>query len=292
MTIDIIRPKQSKYAFFVRTQDRIDILKETLPTVFYEEGVDFYWIDGSKSEEAREYVRTQFRDSPNLTEVHTNIDTGRAGSFLYGAKVLLQRQYDYIGSIDCEVKCELGWFKKLLWLLEKGKEDGLKVAGVSARCFWDRLLIPRDDYAVMSDVGGGMVMYRYEDFLEILGHQTTCLVHNTFYAYSDFERVFKDCTGLDYPVPLYFQKELKKENPAPKSCWGLSNDWWWGAIMISQGKVLLACTPTMAMDLPNSGWDLSFEVTPQETATKADTDFDWKTFTERLNQRFIETRAV
>lgn len=285
MSVEVLRSKQSKYAFFIRSMERLEVLKETLPTMFYEEGVDFYWVDGSSTPEGLEYVKTQFKDSPNLCEIHTGINSGRAGSFLYGLKILLQKQYDYIGQIDCEVKCEPGWFKKLLWLIEKGKEDGLDVAAVSARCFWDRILVPRDDYAVMSDIGGGMTLYRRDDFLEIMCNSSTCLSHTQMYPYPDFERVFKECSGVDYPVPLYFQKELKKEVPSPRNCWGLSNDWWWGAIMISQGKVLLACTPTMAMDLPDTGADASFEITPQNTPTVVDPNFDWPSFLEKLNKR-------
>ena len=290
-----IRAQRSRFGFIIRTKDRCDISRQTIQAAAAEKAIDLYWLDGSSSDEGQLLAETFAREGEGLCEVHTGINFGHAGSFAYGVQLLLEKNYPYLGFLDGDVLAEPGWFDAMFSLYERGRKDGLDPGMVSSRSIQDRVLVPRDGYAVVTGVGAGFTMITREVCLILLKDESDCFFKAPTFLLSQIWQVFKEITGVDYPLRNKIRKsaieELKKANFDPNFLldWHMSTDWWWEVILLKRGMVSLATTPSLARNIDEDGAEDAII----GNATKSDPTFNWQDFVKRLNdQRLKHERAI
>lgn len=261
MTIEIkaLRPKSSNIAFCYSTKDRYELTTQTFPAVLDEVGdFDVYWIDAS---EVPASEKLGHFNSNKICEVHENVKGGADVAILYNLSMLLEKGYDYVGLIENDVLLQAGWFKKTFELFEKGEKDGLTVGSVSARTYKVRIHVPRDGYAVMKNVGAGMVIFTAEAVRHVLDN-----FHAGTFGEPSF--LFSNYTGL--PGITHWQvKDVPAEQQTNK--WSTCADWFFEPSIIPYGLATLALTPSMAKNIDEAKQD-----DLQEEATVADPDFDWQ----------------
>lgn len=194
---------------------------------------DLIWLDGSDSAEARDLTYDTSFNKCRLVEVYLEVKGKRTnvpGSHpadaivLYGLKRLLGLGYDYVGLLENDVEFTPGWFDKMMQTIELAKSDGLKVGGVTARTFTDRVVEDRGQYVLMWNMGAGNVLFSRE------GAQT---VIDT-YGYPTVIQLYE-----------YFRDTFHKHVYYP------SNDVWGGDCafamnLYKHGMVSLGTKPTMA----------------------------------------------
>ena len=137
------------------------------------------------------------------------------------------RHYEYVGLVENDVLLGSDWFKPTMALFDK---EDLPVGAVSARCFDDRVLIQRDGYAVMHNLGAGHI---------ILTRAAAELVLRTFRAAftTDNRRIFSKLSGIDIGSYWAFRD----------SAHWLTADWHWDAVLAANGLASLALTPSPCM---------------------------------------------
>ena len=284
-----VRKKRSRFGFMVRTRDWPELTLRTLPALAGEAAIDLYWIDGSANEEGMKLAREACRDLPGLCEVHAGVNYGQVRSYIYGIKQLLEEHYEYVGSIDGDVLTEPGWFQGMCNLYEAGARDGLNVGSVSARCVADRVLTQRDGYAVMANIGNGMMMMKKDVFLNVLYDPSNCVLNNIAFRYSSLCKQFREIASVNYPMLQRVREDILriKDQPDTSIEWFMSNDWWVEVILLRQGMVALAATPSLARNIDEAGAkEVVFSNGAQEDPT-----FDWGAFVNRLNTLFAHHDA-
>ena len=92
-----------------------------------------------------------------------NVRGGAGAAIVYALTMMLNHEenYDYVGLVESDVLLGDGWLD-CLGLFERGREEGLAVGAVSARAYEDRTLFQRDGYAVMHNLGAGMIVFTRE----------------------------------------------------------------------------------------------------------------------------------
>ena len=172
------------------------------------------------------------KDIWNLTwpagHMHANVRGGAGAAIVYALTMMLQHEenYSHVGLCESDVLLHPGWLD-CLDLFKRGRADGLEVGAVSARCFVDRVLIQKDNFAVMHNLGAGMI---------ILTRQAARIVLDTFRTpwTSDNRRIFSQLCGIDLAPFWAFRAN---EN-------FLTADWHWDAALAAHGLASLALTPS------------------------------------------------
>ena len=100
-----------------------------------------------------------------------------------------------------------------------------------ARSDADRVLLPRNGYAIMANVGAGMVLFKRAAAEAVLDHPRSP-------RFRDY--VFLPRHLMDLPCPT------PHEAPDANAHWQLTADWSFESSMMAHGMVALACTPSMA----------------------------------------------
>ena len=229
----------NKVGIAFNTCDRIDYTKQTLPRIIEEEGdFDLFWIDGSKTDEGKNFHRTAF-PSLRVTERHPNVTGGAVAGIKYSWQTLYNKGYEYIGLIENDVKLTPGWFKKTMALFNH-PNFSRPVGIASARCFTHRVanFESGEGYAIMADVGAGMCIIKRE-LIPILANNFRRA------ALWEVRALFKHFTGLEYPTPPM----CTKQDPELKQEWFLSEDWYWPVVAASRGFATLATIPSLAYNL-------------------------------------------
>lgn len=148
-----------KIGFIFSTKDRIEFSQRSLESIDTETGFDLIWVDGSESQKGKEFPK-QFRfKNCNLAEVHRGVTGGAGKAIVFGAKRLLELEYDYCGLIENDIRFKQGWLPKLMELFEFGHRDGIEVGAVTARTIASRVLSFKADYVTMWNVGAAMVLF-------------------------------------------------------------------------------------------------------------------------------------
>ena len=128
--------------------------------------------------------------------------------------------------LENDVLLDEDWFTPTMELFEKGKQDGLEVGAVSARSYVDRVLIQRDGYAVMHNLGAGMVIFTREAARAVL--------HSFRTHWWPANRVlFGQLAGIDLATYAAFKGGEHF----------VSTDWGFDAQLASRGFASLALTP-------------------------------------------------
>lgn len=211
-----------KVAMAYLTKDRVELTKQTFP-VLRDGQHALFWYDGSTDPEALEYFKA-----------NRGICTGGAGGVKGGADAaivfaltnLLAEGYDLIGLCENDVLLVPDWFERTMALFGKGKADGLDVGAVSARAYEDRILIQRDGYAVMHNLGAGQVIFTRQAAELILANYRTGW-------WPDTRAIFAQLSGIDIGRYACFRGNAQ---------WTTA-DWQFDAILAQAGLGSLALTP-------------------------------------------------
>lgn len=228
-------PRQS-VAFAYSTKDRTELSARTLAPLRAEEGFDLYWMDGSRTDEGRALPGMMGPELPALREVHYGITGGPDVAIVYSLTYLLAKDYAYVGLIENDVLLEPGWLQRLIRLFAQGAQDGLRVGAVSARTIRERTLIPREDYAVMFNLGAGMILLTREAARAVLERYRTT-------TGEEIRGIVRARTGIDLAGIGYAQTSS-------------SADWFFDAGLLLDGYCSLAPIPSLAnnIDADLSKW--------------------------------------
>jgi hypothetical protein len=216
------------------SKDRVDKTKRTLKPLLQPKLFDTWWYDGSQNKEGQAFHEAKCGSVYSATRL-----TG--GSCRYIVCALTQllecgreegRPYDFLGLVENDVMLHEGWFERTIGLFETGKKYGLEVGAVSARCYVDRILIQCDGFAIMHNLGAGMVIFSRHAAELILNYYRTGMT-------TENRKVFSLLSGVDIGPYWAFKGSDHM----------LVADWSWDRMLAQHGLCSLALTPTKATQL-------------------------------------------
>ena len=207
-----------KLAIGYSTKDQVELTMQTFLRI-YSKGADIYWADGSVTEEGKE----SFSVHPK-----TRVTGGADAAIAWKLSTLLNapENYTHIGLIENDCLLDPDWYEPTMELFEKGKADGLEVGAVSPRSYVDRVLIQREGYAVMHNLGAGAVVFT-RDAAEIV------LRSFRTHWWLDNRRLFAQLGGIDLATYACFRGQEQF----------VTTDWAWEAQLARYGLASLALTP-------------------------------------------------
>jgi len=213
-----------KLGLVYSTKNQLELTQRTLPRVSgYTGKYDLHWVDGSTDSAALAYLEAS---KGEVYQVHRNIRGGADSAIAFKLTELLKLPYTHIGIIENDVLLDEDWFEPTMALFEKGKADGLEVGAVSARSYTDRVLIQRDGWAVMHNIGAGFIIFTREAAEIVLrSFRTTWYPSNRW--------LFAQLSGIDLNTWIGFRE------------W-TTTDWGWEAQLARHGLASLALTPSKA----------------------------------------------
>lgn len=213
-----------KLALAYSTKDQVKLSEQTFP-VLRDGQHALFWCDGSQTEAGLEF----FRNNAPCTTVHgPGIKGGPDAAIAWKLSKMLAapQKYTHIGLIENDVLLDLDWLEPTMALFEKGKQDGLEVGAVSPRSYVDRILIQRDGWAVMHNLGAGVVIFtRAAADLILRSFRTTWWPDNV--------RLFASLSGIDLRTYAAFRGQEQ---------W-CTTDWGWETMLARHGLASLALTP-------------------------------------------------
>ena len=207
------------------TKDRAELTKQSVVPLIREiANVNLYWIDGSTTEQGKQ-ICSKYASKCHRT--FTNVRGGSGAAIVFALTEMLKQPYEYVGLVENDVLLPKNWFAKTMQLFEKGKADGLSVGAVSARTYEDRILAQRDGYAVMHNLGAGMVIFTRDAARLVLDtYRTQWTTEN--------RTTFAQFIGNDIGAYWAFRGSEH---------W-LCADWRWDAVLATHGYASLGCTPS------------------------------------------------
>lgn len=211
-----------KLAIAYSTKDQVELSKQTLSPLFGT-GAYVHWCDGSAMPEGVEY----FERHKGIIKQKTRVTGGADAAIAFKLSELLSHpEYTHIGLLENDVLLDPDWLAPTLELFEKGKADGLDVGAVSPRSYVDRVLIKRDGYAVMHNIGAGAIIFT---------RAAADIVLRTFrtHYWPDSVRLFAQLSGIDLRTYAAFRGNEQ---------W-VTTDWGWEAQLARHGLAALALTP-------------------------------------------------
>ena len=215
----------NRVALAFSTKDRTELSKRTIEPLLNLD-CSLYWVDGSATKEGEELPFSYV--APFKFYVRSNVRGGADTAIAYMLTDLLKTDCTHIGLVENDVLLiDPDWFNKIMALFEQGASDGLKVGAVSARCFEDRILIQRQGYAVMHNLGAGMVIFTREAAQLVLKYFRT--------GWTNANRlVFSQLSGIDIGSYWAFRGGQHI----------LCADWGFDVVLAAHGLASLALTPS------------------------------------------------
>jgi hypothetical protein len=207
------------------SKDVVSLTQRSLPALI-NPSFDTFWIDGSRTEDGRAFL---LAGGYPVKKIYQDIWGGPDAAIVFALTEMLKAGYDHIGLCEQDVKLPMDWWGSTFALFERGQTEGLKVGAVSARSYEDRILIQRDGYAVMHNLGAGMVIFTREAAQLILSEYRTGWT-------LDNRLIFSQLTGLDIGRWWAFRGSEHH----------LTADWNFDAILARHGLVSLALIPSLA----------------------------------------------
>jgi hypothetical protein len=223
-----------KLAIAYSTKDQVELSKQTFP-VLRDGQHALFWCDGSTTDEGRAFVSANAR---YVSYYDVDVTGGADAAIAWKLTKMLEakQNFTHIGLLENDVLLDPDWLAPTLELFEKGKADGLDVGAVSPRSYVDRVLIQRDGYAVMHNIGAGAIIFTRE---------AAELVLRTFRTawWQDNVWLFANLSGIDLRTYAAFRGNEQ---------W-TTTDWSWEAQIARHGMASLALTParcTMVGQVP------------------------------------------
>jgi len=216
-----------KTAIAYLTKDRVDLTKQTFP-VLRDGQHALFWVDGSKTPEGVEFIAN---NAEYATYYDVDVEGGADAAIVFALTKMLAHpaNYTHVGLCENDVLLAPDWFERTMALFEKGEADGLCVGAVSARAYDDRILIQRDGYAVMFNLGAGQVVFTRHAAELILANYRTGW-------WPDNRAIFAQLSGIDIGRYACFRGNAQ---------WTTA-DWHFDAILAQHGLASLALIPCAA----------------------------------------------
>jgi hypothetical protein len=173
------------------SKNRLELTRKTIAPLLPQAGWDLRWYDASTDDEAVKF----FAD----TDCFRRQLTGGSCRYIVCALTEMLRDekaYDYVGLCENDVLLDDDWFAPTMALFHQGTggscidEGLLNVGAVSARTYEDRILIQRDGYGVMHNLGAGHIVFRREAAELVLNQYRTGFT-------GENRRVFSMLSGID-----------------------------------------------------------------------------------------------
>ena len=142
----------NRIAIAFLTKDKPELSRRSIEPLLQPDKFDLHWFDGSQTPEGRALVD----DYDHFKNFEGDVFGGPDAAVIFALTELIARNYDYIGICENDVLLHKDWFGPTMALFERGRNEGLEVGVVSPRCYQDRILIQRDGYAVVHNLGWGM----------------------------------------------------------------------------------------------------------------------------------------
>ncbi len=220
----------NKVALAFSTKDRVELTRRSIEPLLQPDKFDLFWMDGSDTREGEElslYMREAYLPSRWVT--HSNVRGGADAAIVYGLTTLLDHRnnYEYVGLVENDVLLAPGWFEPTFHLFARGEDDGLHVGAVSARAYEDRILTQRDGYALMHNLGAGMVIFRRDAARLVLDNFRTGWT-------TDNRMLYAQLAGVDIGRWWAFRDHEH----------AITSDWIYDATLASHGYASLALTPS------------------------------------------------
>jgi hypothetical protein len=217
-----------KTAISLLTCDKMDLVEQSIKPLLAaarQQKFDLFVMDGSTTEANEKALWEMAYPTAN---VRNNVRGGAGAAIVYALTEMLDHSenYDVVGLVESDVLLRGNWLD-CLDLFALGAADGLEVGAASARCFVDRVLFQKDSYAVMHNIGAGMIM---------LTRRAATIVLNTFRTgwTTDNRRIFSQLSGVD--IGTYWAFRANEHM--------LTADWHWDAALAAHGLASLALTPS------------------------------------------------
>jgi hypothetical protein len=154
---------------------------------------------------------------------------------------MLALDYPFCGLIETDIQLARGWFAALMGLFDKGAADGLAVGAATVRAFEQRVLLKRPGYAVLMNIGAGMILLTREAARLILDHYRTP-------ATPELRDWFLVSTGRDCAE---FGEGAFRLGPGADVA--LASDYQYDMVLQRHGLCTLAADPGFAVDLAAGG---------------------------------------
>lgn len=219
-----------KIALAFLTKDKPELTERSIQPLLQPDKFDLFFIDGSRTEEGKNFPWHGIEATG--FGVDQEIYGGPDAAIVYALTKLLHpmhSQYTHIGLCEQDVLLHPDWLGPTMALFERGNADGLEVGAVSARCYEDRILVQRDGYALMHNLGAGHIIFTREAARIILdNYRTTWSTDNRL--------IFCQLSGID--IGAYWAFRGNEQH--------LTADWGFDAILARHGLASLALTPSLA----------------------------------------------
>lgn len=214
-----------KLAVGFSTKDQVDLTRQTFARLKFPAHGDLYWCDGSRTDEGRELPGQL---GHRADRVFGGADAGIAWklSYILNHGPPQHPPYTHIMLLENDVLLDEDWYEPTINLFREGLRDGLEVGAVSPRSYVDRVLVQRDGYAVMHNIGAGAVVFT---------RQAAQIVLRTFrtHWWPDNVKLFAQLAGIDLRTYAAFRGNEQ---------W-VTTDWGWEAQLARHGLASLALTP-------------------------------------------------
>lgn len=213
----------NRVAIAFLTRDRVELSKQTIRPLLQPDKFDLWWIDGSNTLAGQELPE----DYSQGMFVRSGVRGGADAAIVYALTAMLKdEKYGYVGICESDVLLSPDWFAQTMALFERGREEGLNVGAASPRCYEDRILIQREGYAIMHNLGAGVVIFTREAARLILdSYRSTWSTDN--------RNIFCQLSGIDIGTTWAFRGSPQ---------W-LTADWGFDAILARAGLASLATIP-------------------------------------------------
>jgi hypothetical protein len=259
-----------KLAIGYSTKDRPELTNETLSRIKLPQHGDLYWCDGSVTDEGRDMPR-------KFGYIADRVTGGADAAIAWKLSYMLNHSpaqhpsYSHIMLLENDVLLDEDWYEPTMNLFREGIRDGLAVGAVSARSYVDRVLVQRDGYAVMHNLGAGMVIFTRE---------AAEIALRTFrtHWWPDSVRLFAMLSGVDLRTYAAFRGA---EN-------FLTTDWGWEAQLARHGLASLALTPAKCQmigqnpPLEKQGLELTMSGAPDPLDYRALDGLCWERYVRSL----------
>lgn len=214
-----------KLAVGYSTKDSVELTEQTLPRLIQASSAHIYWCDGSDTQAGKDFIDA-FHSNAGLRKFTVRGGADAAIAWKLSTMLASPERYDLIGLVESDVLLDDDWFWPTIDLFDKGKADGLHVGAVSPRSYIDRVLIQRDGYACMHNLGAGVVIFTRE---------AAEIVLRTLRSgwWPDNVRLFAHLSGIDLRSVACFRGNEQ---------W-VTTDWTWEAQLAKHGLAALALTP-------------------------------------------------
>jgi hypothetical protein len=218
----------NKIAIAFLTKDRVDLSKRTIVPLLQPDKLDLFLIDGSDTPAGIRFA-DGYMEEGAPDHVHINVKGGADTAVVYALTEMLKGDYTHVGLVENDVLLHPDWFGPTMALFERGAAEGLAVGAASARCYQDRVLLQRDGYALVHNLGWGM---------QILTRQAAELTLRHFRTHwtTENRRTFARLSGID--IGSYWAFRTNDHWTTP--------DWGNDAVLASHGLASLALVPSPA----------------------------------------------